>query len=81
MSVRKDPTVAIAPWEVSIFNILLKVARLANMPAHKDSWIDIAGYAACGYDITVVEYPRSQLSAQIDKWNEEFARRQNRRPE
>jgi len=25
----------------------LKLARLANTPDHRDSWVDIAGYAAC----------------------------------
>lgn len=41
-----------APWEIAAMMILMKLARLANTPGHKDSWIDIAGYAACGYDIT-----------------------------
>jgi hypothetical protein len=26
----------------------VKMARLENMPGHLDSWVDIAGYAACG---------------------------------
>jgi hypothetical protein len=30
---------------------LVKIARLANSPDHMDSWIDIAGYAACGGEI------------------------------
>jgi hypothetical protein len=34
---------------VAIRNILQKLARIAETPAHKDSWLDIAGYAACGY--------------------------------
>lgn len=36
------------PTDVAIMMILLKTARLANDPAHRDSWVDIAGYAACG---------------------------------
>ena len=28
--------------------ILMKVARLAADHLHDDSWLDIAGYAACG---------------------------------
>jgi hypothetical protein len=32
--------------------ILVKVARLIESPAHKDSWLDIAGYAASGWEIT-----------------------------
>jgi Domain of unknown function (DUF6378) len=37
--------------DVAIMMDLVKSARLANNPAHSDSWIDKAGYAACGYDI------------------------------
>jgi hypothetical protein len=29
----------------------LKVARLMHTPGHVDSWVDIAGYAACGADV------------------------------
>ena len=34
--------------DVALMMVLLKIARLANDPAHRDSWVDIAGYAACG---------------------------------
>lgn len=34
--------------DVAMMMILLKLARLANASDHMDSWIDIAGYAACG---------------------------------
>ncbi len=34
--------------DVACMMILMKVARLQNTPHHKDSWVDIAGYAACG---------------------------------
>jgi len=37
--------------DVAIMMDLVKTARLANNPTHSDSWIDKAGYAACGYDI------------------------------
>ena len=42
----------IEPWEVAVLMSLLKLARLAHAPNHRDSWLDIAGYAACGADIT-----------------------------
>ena len=32
--------------------IEMKIARLVNDPTHADSWIDIAGYAAIGYEIS-----------------------------
>ncbi len=41
----------IAPHDVSAMMILMKVERIKANPAHEDSWIDIAGYAACGNEI------------------------------
>lgn len=35
-------------WEqVALCLVQLKVSRLVNSPNHKDSWLDIAGYAGC----------------------------------
>lgn len=31
--------------------IVLKLCRLKHTPEHEDSWIDIAGYAACGFEV------------------------------
>lgn len=39
---------AVLPHDVAIDNILQKIARLVQSPYHRDHWIDIAGYAACG---------------------------------
>ena len=40
------------PEDVAIMMVLLKVARLrANFSNSMDSWVDIAGYAACGAEI------------------------------
>ena len=36
------------PTDVAIMLALLKIARLKNSPSHRDSWVDLAGYAACG---------------------------------
>lgn len=41
----------IEPFDVAIMLTLLKVARIANSPQHLDSWVDIAGYAACGAEV------------------------------
>lgn len=38
----------IAAHDVATMMILMKVARLAADYLHDDSWLDIAGYAACG---------------------------------
>lgn len=38
--------------DVAMMLTLLKVARLCNEESHLDSWTDIAGYAACGADVS-----------------------------
>lgn len=43
--------------DVAVFLILVKLARLANSPSHRDSWIDIAGYAACGAEVAEESKP------------------------
>lgn len=44
----KGHSIVLAPADVAAFMILLKVARLSTNPEHSDSWVDVAGYAACG---------------------------------
>lgn len=34
--------------DVALMLAMLKIARLKTNPTHRDSWIDLAGYAACG---------------------------------
>lgn len=31
---------------------LLKLGRICQNPAHADNWIDLAGYAACGGEVS-----------------------------
>ena len=42
----------LGPEDVAMMMILMKLARLVNAPDRADSWIDIAGYAACGGSMT-----------------------------
>lgn len=37
--------------DVALMMILMKVVRAGGNPSHGDSWVDIAGYAACGGEI------------------------------
>lgn len=39
--------------DVAAMMILMKMARLHTSPEHKDHWVDIAGYAACGGEIAL----------------------------
>lgn len=43
--------VCVNPEDVAIMMALLKIARLSANPEHMDSWVDLAGYAACGGEI------------------------------
>lgn len=47
--------VAVSPRDVAAMMVLLKVSRVAANPGHTDSWIDIAGYAACGGALPIAE--------------------------
>lgn len=45
-----DGRSGIRPNDVAVMMILLKASRLSWMAGKEDSWVDIAGYAACGWD-------------------------------
>lgn len=50
-----DKQINIEPHDVAAMLSLLKIARLAGSKgAHQDSWIDLAGYAACGSECVQV---------------------------
>lgn len=40
----------IKPHDVAMLNILQKIARIMHSANKLDSWVDIAGYAACGWE-------------------------------
>ncbi len=42
---------AIEPHDVALMLDLLKTARLIASPNHQDSYVDKAGYAACGAEV------------------------------
>ena len=47
-----EDKVNIGAEDVAIMLILMKIARLEGSEyLHQDSWVDIAGYAACGCEI------------------------------
>lgn len=45
----------ITPADVAAMMAMLKLARIAKSPEKADSWIDLAGYAACGGECAVAE--------------------------
>lgn len=49
----------ITPQDVAHFMILMKMARLATNTSHRDSLVDIAGYAACAEDCRSSKLPKA----------------------
>ena len=47
--------VQLEPEDVAAMMALLKIARLMSNPEHADSWIDGAGYLACGGEVATME--------------------------
>lgn len=43
------------PHHVADAMELLKMSRRSHAPEHRDSWVDSAGYAACGWECVVGE--------------------------
>lgn len=41
------------PHEVAMHMICVKLSRLVESPGLRDNWLDIAGYAACGWEAVV----------------------------
>lgn len=37
--------------DVAMMSVLVKLARLMEDPTHRDSWLDIAGYAWAGHQV------------------------------
>jgi hypothetical protein len=44
--------VEFTPADVAAMMSLVKIARIMMTPEHGDSWVDLAGYAACGAEVT-----------------------------
>ena len=45
--------IPVQPWQVASALACVKIARLVNDSGNADSWVDLAGYAACGAELAV----------------------------
>ncbi len=50
LSRRLDSPVSLQPHDVAAMMMCLKISRISWVPDKEDNWIDLAGYAACGWD-------------------------------
>lgn len=51
LPVRAHLGMEITAEDVAVMMALLKIARIGTGTATDDSWVDLAGYAACGGEI------------------------------
>ena len=63
--------VQLAPHDVAAMMVLLKIARLRANPHHDDSWVDLAGYAACGAECAGAAKTREEA---VHEAGEEYRR-------
>lgn len=59
--IQKRGTLELLPHDVALMMTLLKTSRLVWNPESSDNWVDIAGYAACGYDCAHVIFELNDL--------------------
>lgn len=53
--------------DVAVMMALLKIARIGTGTATDDSWVDLAGYAACGGEIAAAEANRRKRAEAAQK--------------
>lgn len=57
--------VKVIPEQVALCMSAIKITRLIENPKHEDSWIDLAGYAACGAEVAEVEKVQGPFPGQF----------------
>lgn len=57
--------VSVTPEQVILCMTALKINRLSNTPNHADSWVDLAGYAALGGEISSTT-PSNEVPFEVD---------------
>lgn len=67
LATKLQPDARITPEDVALLMMQVKIARLAKSPDHKDSILDIAGYAGCYDELQQQrEWPTKLLGATVD---------------
>lgn len=60
----KGAPIELAETDVAIMCGMIKIARLMEDPRHEDSWLDLAGYACCGSEVS----GRAPRKVVTEKW-------------
>jgi len=65
LSRRLGAPVSLEPHDVAALMCCLKLARISWSYDKDDNWIDLAGYAACGWDCVVEENPSNNSADDV----------------
>lgn len=57
--------------DIAILISLVKVSRITWQPDKRDNWVDLAGYAACGYEC-VIETQKDAAAAALGALGQEI---------
>lgn len=52
---------AFRPHDVAVFIALMKISRIGWSPTKRDHWVDLAGYAGCGWECVADEIECGEL--------------------
>ena len=66
----------VLPEDVAAMMALLKIARIGTGTATDDSWVDLAGYAACGGEMAAAEADRRKnddIKQKMEEMHERLA--------
>ena len=74
-------TFTLEPRDVAAMMRLTKEARLIETPDHRDSFLDIVGYALCGAEVSGVRSILDELDARIAELDAEEAGSIDRAPQ
>lgn len=47
--------VVLESHDIAVILAMVKISRITWTPSKRDSWTDLAGYAACGYECSLIE--------------------------
>jgi hypothetical protein len=49
------PIFTLSAADAAAINVMIKLARVSQNPTHRDSWVDMAAYAAMGYEVSLYD--------------------------
>lgn len=69
---RQNGLVSLQTQDVAAMMSLLKISRIAWSPEKMDSWMDLAGYSACGWDCASRTFSKDPIDgSNVMNWGDD----------